>query len=203
MLTPDSGFICISLPPRRLQELQLPPLLPRSGTSQDPKGTAYHLTIDADGSRHPTTTGISGHDRAYAARLLADGSASADEFTRPGHIVTLRYTPGGVVKRRGHTEAAVGECHLQSASSFFSLEVQPQHRANTHADLCYLAGQSPAGVLCELTNAEDPAGSMARRDDCYRFARTWGLKIISVDALASYAAREGSGRIPKAQDLEV
>ena len=175
-LTPHSGFICVSLPPPRLRQLQLTPLLPPSGISQDPKGTAYHLTLDANNSRHPTTTGISAHDRAYACRLLANGG-SADEFTRPGHVVPLRYTPGGVSRRRGHTEAAV--------------------------DLCYLAGESPTGILCELVNPDDPMGSMARRDDSWRFASKWGLKIISVEGLAEYVKTEGKGRIPSAESLMV
>lgn len=83
-------------------------MLPPSGKSQDPKGTAYHLTLDSDSSRHPVSTGISAHDRAYTARLLASG-AGAGEFTRPGHLVPLQYTSGGVRRRRGHTECAVGE----------------------------------------------------------------------------------------------
>lgn len=104
-----SGFICLSLPPKRLERLSLPPLLPPSGTSQDPKGTAYHLTVDANGGKgHPVTTGISAHDRAYTARLLASEKTEEDDLTRPGHMVTLRYTPGGVRRRRGHTECAVG-----------------------------------------------------------------------------------------------
>lgn len=107
-MSEHSGFVCLSLPLSRLSELDLPPLLPPSGTSQDPKGTAYHLTLDANTSRHPTSTGISAHDRAYTSRLIASGEAGKGEFTRPGHLVTLRYTPGGVKKRRGHTEAAVG-----------------------------------------------------------------------------------------------
>jgi 3,4-dihydroxy-2-butanone 4-phosphate synthase len=110
-----SGFICASLPPKRLSNLALPPLLPLSGTSQDPKGTAYHLTVDASSVKsHPVTTGISAHDRAYTARLLASSTTSEDDLTRPGHMVTLRYTPGGVRRRRGHTECAVGESGLWS-----------------------------------------------------------------------------------------
>jgi len=104
------------MPPARLSELLLPPLVAISGTSEDPKGTAYHLTFDANSTRHPVTTGISAHDRSYAIRLLADG-AGPEEFTRPGHLVTLRYKTGGVVKRRGHTEAAVGALgHIDTAT---------------------------------------------------------------------------------------
>ena len=96
------------MPSDRLEQLQLPPLVALSGSSEDPKGTAYHLTFDAHNGRHPVTTGISAHDRSYAIRLLTEDKGP-EEFTRPGHLVTLRYTRGGVVKRRGHTEASVGE----------------------------------------------------------------------------------------------
>jgi len=174
MIRHTSGFICLSLPPQRLRALNLPPLLPPSGVSQDPKGTAYHLTVDASHTRHPISTGISAHDRAYTARLLATDGKDED-FTRPGHMVTLRYTPGGTRKRRGHTEAAV--------------------------DLCYLASLPPAGLLCELVNPSDPAGSMARRDDCYRFARQWGLKVISVADLAEYVEAHGKNVVPMSEEV--
>lgn len=98
----------MSMPPKRLEELRLPALTATSGSSEDPKGTAYHLTLDADNTKHPVSTGISAHDRALAARLVASG-AGPEQFTRPGHLVTLRYTVGGTRKRTGHTEAAVGE----------------------------------------------------------------------------------------------
>ncbi|KAK8849447.1 3,4-dihydroxy-2-butanone-4-phosphate synthase [Kwoniella newhampshirensis] len=173
MIKWTSGFICLSLPPARLQALQLPPLLPPSGVSQDPKGTAYHLTVDSNPTRHSSvSTGISAHDRAYTARLLADPKSDEGDFTRPGHMVTLRYKTGGVRERRGHTECAV--------------------------DLCYLADLPPAGLLCELVHPTDPSGSMARRDDCWRFAREWGLKVISVEGLAEYVKANGNGLVPEA-----
>lgn len=103
----------MSLPPARLAELRLPPLLSSAGVNEDAKGTAYHLTIDANSKNHPTSTGISAHDRAYLARLVASG-AGPEEFTRPGHVVPLRYTTGGTRKRVGHTEAAVGEYRERS-----------------------------------------------------------------------------------------
>jgi 3,4-dihydroxy-2-butanone 4-phosphate synthase len=108
------------MPPERLEQLRLPPLVALSGSSEDPKGTAYHLTLDANNARHPVTTGISAHDRSYAINLLAQG-AGPDEFTRPGHLVTLRYTKGGVVKRRGHTEAAVGMSLISHSPPYMSL----------------------------------------------------------------------------------
>ncbi|EIW71764.1 hypothetical protein TREMEDRAFT_60678 [Tremella mesenterica DSM 1558] len=170
MIRATSGYICLSLPPPRLKQLSLPPLLPPSGISQDPKGTAYHLTVDTSNTRHPTTTGISAHDRAYTARLLSDENSVDEDFTRPGHMVTLRYTTGGVRLRRGHTEAAV--------------------------DLCYLAGLPPAGLLCELVHPTDPSGSMARRDDCWRFAKMWGIKIVSIESLVEYLEKDDKGLVP-------
>nr|WPS94658.1 3,4-dihydroxy-2-butanone 4-phosphate synthase [Naematelia aurantialba] len=170
MVKYTSGFVCCSVTPSRLSRLQLPPLLPPSGISQDPKGTAYHLTVDSNSSRHNVTTGISAHDRAYTSRLLADETADEGDFTRPGHLVTLRYTPGGTRVRKGHTEAAV--------------------------DLCYLADLPPAGLLCEMTHPTDPQGGMARRDDCWRIAKDWGIRIISVEALAQYVTEHGDGLVP-------
>ncbi|WVQ66560.1 3,4-dihydroxy-2-butanone-4-phosphate synthase [Kwoniella botswanensis] len=177
MIKWTSGFICLSLPPSRLSALSLPPLLPTSGKSEDPKGTAYHLTVDANSSKHPVSTGISAHDRAYTARLLASPDSQGNDLTRPGHMVTLRYAPGGTRKRRGHTECAV--------------------------DLCYLSNLPPAGLLCELVHPTKEDGSMARRDDCWRFAREWGLKIISVEDLAEYVTKHGKGLVPEAEEHQV
>lgn len=103
-----SGYVCLSTTQKRLTELNLTPLLSSAGANEDAKGTAYHLTIDANAAKHPVHTGISAHDRALCSRLVADGAPAAD-FTRPGHIMTLRYTPGGTRVRTGHTEAAVGK----------------------------------------------------------------------------------------------
>ncbi|KAK4685507.1 hypothetical protein P7C73_g4636, partial [Tremellales sp. Uapishka_1] len=165
-----SGYICLSMPESRLAALDLPPLLPSNGVSEDPKGTAYHLTIDSNPAYSDVTTGISAHDRANTARLVAEGKGK-EYFTRPGHLCTLRYTTGGTGKRRGHTESAV--------------------------DMCYLSGHSPAGLLCELVHPTDPEGSMARRDDCWRFAKAWGLKVISIEDLAAYVLGEGRALVPE------
>lgn len=105
-----------------------------------------------------TTTGISAFDRGLTARALATSTSPAD-FTRPGHMVPLRAREGGTLTRKGHTESGV--------------------------DLCLLTGLPQAGVLCELVN-DDEEGSMARRDDCRRFADRWGLKMISVEMLAEW-----------------
>jgi len=123
--------------------------------NEERHGTAYTVTADyALG----TSTGISAHDRALTARMMA-GGGRREEFNRPGHMVPLRARQGGVLTRKGHTEAAL--------------------------DLCKLTGQPEAGLLCELVN-DDPQGSMARRDDCRAFADRWGLKMISVEMIAEW-----------------
>ncbi|KAI0029366.1 3,4-dihydroxy-2-butanone 4-phosphate synthase, partial [Vararia minispora EC-137] len=153
MIKHTSGYICLSLPEERLAELALPPMFPQN---EDRLRTAYTVTTDY---RHGTTTGISAHDRALTARALAHPASGVHDFVRPGHLVPLRARAGGVLTRRGHTEAAL--------------------------DLCRLAGSPPAGLLCELVN-DDPQGSMMRRDDCRAFADRWGIRMISIDMLAAF-----------------
>jgi len=157
MIRWTSGFICISLPGERLTELELPMMV--SEENQDPHRTAY--TISAD-YKHGTTTGISAHDRALTAFALSSSSSFASDFTRPGHLMPLRARPGGVLARRGHTEAGV--------------------------DLCRLTHLPEAGALCELVNDldEDVTGGMMRRDQCRAFADKWGLKMISVEMLVEF-----------------
>ncbi|GAA5904296.1 hypothetical protein JCM5296_007426 [Sporobolomyces johnsonii] len=130
--------------------------------NQETHRTAYTVTCDY---KHGTTTGISAHDRALTARKLADPTTTKEDFTRPGHLVPLRAVPGGVLERRGHTESSV--------------------------DLCRLAGLPEAGVICELVKPDDPNGDMARRDDCFAFARQWGLKMISIEQLEQYRREKG------------
>jgi len=149
----SSGYVCIALPPERLETLNIPMMVP---DNQERHKTAYTVTVDY---KHGTTTGISAHDRSLTVRALASPSAQPSDFTRPGHMVPLRAREGGVLSRKGHTESAV--------------------------DLCFLTGQPPAGVLCELVN-DDDSGTMARRDDCRAFADRWGLKLISVEMLAKW-----------------
>lgn len=114
-------------------------------------------TISCD-FKEGTTTGISAHDRALTARKLADSSTTGEDFLKPGHLLPLRAVDNGVISRRGHTEAAV--------------------------DLCKLSGLAPAGVICEIVRDED--GLMARRDDCLKFAKTHGIKTITIDDLVKY-----------------
>ncbi|KAL1762693.1 3,4-dihydroxy-2-butanone 4-phosphate synthase-domain-containing protein [Schizophyllum commune] len=159
MIKHTSGYICVALPQERLEELDIPMMVP---DNQERHRTAYTVTVDY---KHGTTTGISAGDRARTVRALADPAATPADFTRPGHMVPLRARAGGVLTRKGHTEASV--------------------------DLCLLTGQAPVGVLCELVN-DDAEGSMARRDDCRAFADRWGLKMISVEMLAAWRReREG------------
>jgi len=116
--------------------------------------TAYTVTVDA---AEGTTTGISAADRSLTLNLLADPKSSANDFNRPGHVLPLRYRPGGVLKRAGHTEAAV--------------------------DLARLAGCHPAGVLCEVVNDD---GTMARVPDLIQFCEQHGLLLISIADLIRY-----------------
>ena len=121
------------------------------------RGTAFCVSIEA---RLDVTTGISASDRARTIRLAADPATGPDDLTRPGHVFPLRAVPGGVLKRAGHTEAVV--------------------------DLCRLAGLLPAGVICEIMNAD---GSMARVPQLQRFAREHGLKMVTIADLIRYRMR--------------
>jgi len=156
MIKYTSGYICISLPSSRLEELKIPMMVPEN---QDRHKTAYTVTVDY---KYGTTTGISASDRSKTARALASKSSKPEDFTRPGHMVPLRAREGGVLTRRGHTEAA--------------------------HDLCMLTGQPAAGLLCEIVN-DDALGTMARRDDCRAFADRWGIKMVSIEQLVEYKKR--------------
>ncbi len=117
-----SGFVCVPMLGDDLDRLDLPPMVARN---QDPKGTAYTVSVDA---AEGTTTGISAADRARTCRVLADPATEPHDITRPGHVLPLRYHPAGVLHRLGHTEASV--------------------------DLVRMAGRRPAAVICEVTNPD-------------------------------------------------
>jgi 3,4-dihydroxy 2-butanone 4-phosphate synthase len=102
-----SGYLCAPLLPVRAAALSLPQMVEEN---EDPKGTAYTITVDA--ASEEVTTGISAHDRALTCRWLADGTKGKADFRRPGHVVPLRAKVGGVRERAGHTEAAVDFCRL-------------------------------------------------------------------------------------------
>jgi 3,4-dihydroxy 2-butanone 4-phosphate synthase/GTP cyclohydrolase II len=147
-----SGVFCVPLESSRADELDLPLMVVANTEAQR---TAFTVTVDY---RHGTTSGISAHDRATTIRALIDPSTKANDLNRPGHIFPLRYRPGGVLKRAGHTEATV--------------------------DLCRLAGKYPSGVLCEIVTA-DKAG-MARLPELEVFAEKHNLPIISIADLIRY-----------------
>ncbi len=154
MVRHTSGFICVPLTEPDCDRLELPPMYP---VNQDRRGTAYTVTVDA---REGVSTGISAHDRAHTIRLLADPATRSDDLSRPGHVVPLRAKEGGVLRRAGHTEAAV--------------------------DLCRMAGLRPAGVLCELVNED---GSMMRLPDLVPFCKEHGLTLVSIADLIAYRRR--------------
>jgi 3,4-dihydroxy-2-butanone 4-phosphate synthase/GTP cyclohydrolase II len=161
MITPEAinfmarhgrGLICLAMNSERLEELQLKPMA-RENTALG--GTAFTVSIDLTG--RGVTTGISAYDRAETISAAVDPSSVAEDFARPGHVFPLCARAGGVLERRGQTEAAV--------------------------DLAKLAGLRPAGVICEIVNND---GTMARVPDLIRFCRQHGLLMITVADLARY-----------------
>jgi 3,4-dihydroxy 2-butanone 4-phosphate synthase/GTP cyclohydrolase II len=156
MVRYTSGYICVPLTEADANRLELPPMY---HTNQDRRGTAYAVTVDA---REGVSTGISASDRAHTIRMLADPASKSTDFARPGHVVPLRAKDGGVLRRPGHTEAAV--------------------------DLSVLAGLHSAGVLCEIVSEKDPAG-MARADELRVFADEHDLALISIADLIAYRRR--------------
>ena len=151
-----SGVICVPMEGRRLDELQLPLMVTTNTESQR---TAFTVTVDY---RHGTSTGISAADRAATIQALIDPGTRPEDLARPGHILPLRYREGGVLKRAGHTEAAV--------------------------DLARLAGLYPAGVLCEIVN-EDKT-DMARLPELERFSEEHNLLLISIADLVKYRRQQ-------------
>lgn len=151
MVRHTSGFICVGMTGADLDRLHLPPM---TTVNQDRKGTAYSVTVDA---RSVVSTGISATDRATTIRVLADPVTSPDDLTRPGHVMPLRAVPGGVLRRPGHTEAAV--------------------------DLVRLAGLPPAGALCELVNDD---GTMMDAPACREFCDRHRLPLVSIADLIRY-----------------
>jgi 3,4-dihydroxy 2-butanone 4-phosphate synthase/GTP cyclohydrolase II len=151
MVRHTSGVICMPLEGRRLDELQLPMMVSENTTAYR---TAFTVSVDA---KRGTTTGISAADRAATVHALIDPTSRPEDLARPGHIFPLRYREGGVLKRAGHTEAAV--------------------------DLARLAGLSPAGVLAEIVNDD---GTMSRLPELERFAAEHGLELISIADLIRY-----------------
>ena len=151
-LSHTSGVICVPITPERADELDLPPMVHVNTESQR---TAFTVSVDA---RWGTTTGISAADRSATIAALIDPATRPGDLSRPGHIFPLRYRTGGVLKRHGHTEAAV--------------------------DLSRAAGMTPAGVLCEIVTSDK--ASMARMAELERFSDEHHLPLISIADLIRY-----------------
>jgi len=168
MLKHARGLITVPLTAQRLAALDLPQMVSHNTSHQ---GTAFTVSV---GALHQITTGISAPDRAATIRALVDPATRPEDLSRPGHVFPLRATPGGVLRRAGHTEAAV--------------------------DLVTLAGLNPGGALCEIMRDD---GTMARLPDLARFAERHALPMISVRDLIRYRLardrfirREGATRLP-------
>lgn len=151
MATHGRGLICLPVIGRRLDELGIPPMVTQN---EDVLHTAFTVSIDA---KKGVTTGISAHERALTIKTLLDPDTCPEDFTRPGHIFPLRAKQGGVLRRAGHTEAAV--------------------------DFAKLAGLYPAGVICEIMSED---GSMARVPELLEFAKTHQLKVVTIADLIKY-----------------
>lgn len=168
MATHGRGLICVPMEEARLCRLGLGRMVPLD--ERDRYRTAFTVSVDA---REGITTGISAFDRARTIQLLADDHSTACDFIRPGHMFPLQAVPGGVLRRTGHTEAAV--------------------------DLARLAGLKPVGVICEVMHDN---GQMARLPDLLAFAGKHGLRILTVAALVAWRrAREKTVRRDTVVDL--
>ena len=154
MIKHTSGVVCVPMLGEHLDRLRIPPM---TYVNEDRKKTAYTVSVDA---RDGVSTGISASDRSHTIRVLVDSATEPFELTRPGHVFPLRAVEEGVLRRPGHTEAAV--------------------------DLARLAGLTPAGVIAEIVNDD---GSMARLPDLQTFAHTHGLTIVSIADLIRYRRR--------------
>lgn len=151
MATHGRGLICCAITEERAASLKLE-LMAAENTC--PFQTAFTVSVDA---KDVTTTGISAADRFHTINRLANDDYSADDFVRPGHMFPLIANPGGVIARRGQTEASV--------------------------DLAKLAGLYPSGVICEIMNDD---GTMARLPDLKIFAKKHNMKIISIEDMVQY-----------------
>jgi len=178
MISEARGWVCLAIDEQKAEQLDLPYMVERNTESQ---GTAFTVTIDAD-TKFGVTTGISAFDRATTIRVAVDANTKPEDLRRPGHISPLISKPGGVLQRAGHTEAAV--------------------------DLGRLAGLTPAGVICEIINAD---GTMSRVPQLREFAQKHGLKFITIAQLIAYrlkqerfVVREAEAALPSAYgDLKI
>ena len=163
------GLLCVAVTMERAKELQLEPMVQRNTSQHE-----TNFTVSVDALAEGVTTGISAYDRYMTIKMLGDPTSHADDFSRPGHIFPLRAMDGGVLRRVGHTEAAV--------------------------DLAELAGCSPAGLLCEILHED---GTMARLPELVRLKKKLGLKLVTIKDLVAYqmkrkklVSREVETRLP-------
>ncbi|QEE50653.1 3,4-dihydroxy-2-butanone-4-phosphate synthase [Flavobacterium alkalisoli] len=168
MATHGKGLICTPLTEKRCKELELNVMVTNNTDSMQ---TAFTVSIDLKGNG--VTTGISAHDRAKTVEALVDPTTKPSDLGRPGHIFPLIAKEGGVLRRTGHTEAAI--------------------------DFARLAGFRPAGVICEIMNDD---GSMARLPQLYEVAKKFDLKLVSIEDLVAYRMQHDS-LIQKKEDFEV
>ena len=152
MIKHARGLLCMPINEERLDEMGIPLMATHYTRSQD--HTAFAVSVDYNKG---TTTGISAYDRAATIRAMIDPDAKPEDFRRPGHTFPLRYRPGGVLARAGHTEAIV--------------------------DLCRMTEMYPAGVVCEIINDD---GTMSRMPELEIFAQRHGLKILSIDQIIAH-----------------
>ncbi len=150
MITHGRGLVCVPITDERAKELKLDPMVLQN---TDAHTTAFTVSVDA----FDTTTGISAHERSQTIQDLIDPTKKANQFRRPGHIFPLVARKGGVLRRAGHTEAAV--------------------------DLARMCGAYPAGVICEIINED---GTMARVPDLQKIAEQFDLKMITIEDLIKY-----------------
>ena len=168
MATHGRGLICAPITENISKRLGLNLMV---GTNTDPQDTAFTVSIDLKGNG--VTTGISVSDRAATIKALIDKNTKPKQFSKPGHVFPLIAKNGGVLRRTGHTEAAI--------------------------DLPRLAGLKPAGVIVEIMNED---GSMARVPDLIKVAKKFNLKIISIEDLVAYRMKHDS-LIDKQEDFEI
>ncbi|MFP4015458.1 MAG: bifunctional 3,4-dihydroxy-2-butanone-4-phosphate synthase/GTP cyclohydrolase II [Halanaerobiales bacterium] len=154
MIKEGKGLVCVPMEEKRLRDLNLPLMVTENTEAHE---TAFTVSVDYK----DTTTGISAAERAMTIRKLISDNAVAEDFNRPGHVFPLSAKQGGVLRRAGHTEAAV--------------------------DLARLAGLKSAGVICEIINDD---GSMARLPELEEFAGKHGLKIITIADLIEYRKKK-------------
>jgi 3,4-dihydroxy 2-butanone 4-phosphate synthase/GTP cyclohydrolase II len=168
MATHGRGLICAPLTESRCKSLQLDMMV---GNNTDPMETAFTISVDLRGSG--VTTGISASDRAKTIKALTDNDTKPHDLSRPGHIFPLIAKEGGVLRRTGHTEAAI--------------------------DFARLAGFQPAGVIVEIMNED---GTMARLPQLVEVAKQFNLKLVSIEDLVAYRMEHDS-LIEKKEDFEL